>query len=298
MQIIKRLLMPFYIVSGASFLIAIIRDFIFVQNFTEYNFFFQMLYICSICSIFHQTIITIDTQPNIRQLTFQIFLSILIIPLISPLELLTIKNFITISLIMIIWALGFLIMRILLINKNFYLSRSRDLINSIIIIMLVYFLQDINLILVLSYLITLLITWMIIDKNKKEIYFQKKGKLKIFNLIKINIFSSLAIIIFNYWALHETSSGKIIFGYDKSLLIRLSFYFFATLQIGSILIKFLTIKKFYSYVLLYLSIICFCIYFLFLPKNFDVLIFPVSCAFMHISLLILTNTNKKPLYRF
>lgn len=301
----KKLVLPIYIIAIISYLLSLYRDYLVIKHFENFNDFFLILYACSLATLSIKTIIFMDketTKIKYKNIFFHFaFTSMILFFLNVGLEYtVKIEHF----LLSLMWIIGSYIQRSLLLSKKIILSKSRDLLNTGFIILMttisIYILKtkyNIILILILANIFSLIFLFVINLKYKiDDVTKLKFNKWYYIEKLKNLFLTSVGFVIFYIWAIIETNSSLQIFGYDKSLLVRVSFYFFAFFQIGSLILKFLPKNNFIAYMGIVFSLLFFLIYYIFLPKEFDIVVFPLGCVIIDFSALLLTNKNRKPLY--
>jgi glycosyltransferase involved in cell wall biosynthesis len=283
--------LPVYFVAGLSFGLSVIRDFIIYQNFNNYDMFFQILYTCSIATISINAIIFSSRKPNILTFIIHTLITFILIFIVSKEDSLAIN--LLYCFLATIWIIGTFAQRDMLINNDIVLSRTRDLISSFFIILLITTFNKINLInaALLGYFITLIFTLLIMQiiNNKKKIIVEDHLPSSFLDNLKDIFLTTASMVLFNFWALNETYLNSSFFGYDKAIIVRISFYFYAFFQIGTLLIKYINIPKIVENSLIFVALSIFAFYYLFLPSYFDVIIFPISCTILNIALISKTN---------
>jgi hypothetical protein len=283
-----------YSAAGLSFIIALLRDYLLISQTNYSKEFFEIFYVVSLISTFVISVIMIGPPPTKRFLFWSLPAAMCVLIIFGKYFLLFSLNITLLSLfILVVWILGSILSRSLIVSKKIFLGRLRDAVSSFCFIVLILlnldFIPAIIIGLFLSLIWVGLVSW-----PYRSQYFSTKKNNSFAADIYVILISNLTGSIMLIWAILTNRSDELIYGYDPTVIVRFSMYIYQITTIGSVVLIIFPdfLKKHENFIiLLFISMILFCIFAIFANFHLLFITIPILLGVSRYLTMIILNLN-------
>lgn len=285
-----------YFVAAISFAISLLRDFMLI-SYTHYSKdLFELFYFTGLISIFVINSIMIKGSPNKKNLLYLTFIFSVMLCLVGYFILSIPYKLLALSLItFFIWILGAIMSRTLISREKIFLGRFRESICSLMIIILIILNFNFELNIIISLLVSLFWVTFVSWEYKGLHFSNSKQNTNYKQFFMSLVLTNLSGAIMLLWALQINRSVDLIFGFDPTVVVRFSLYFYQFFTIGSVIIIIAIPKYFKENKLFTIIIYCFLIFislFAFIiSTKLSVFILPVTLSICRYLGIIIVDLN-------
>lgn len=231
-----------YGAAGLSFLATLVRDYVIIKYSIDSAVFFQLFYTASLAAGFSVNAITLGNRISRKAIVFLIVCSICVAFIAIPREISSVGRMSWVCAVLGLWILGSMWSRIAIENNMFFLGRSREAVTSVAMAGLVAIGIYVEPAFIYAVLIGTIFSWAIykrVDKKpeeKDEASFgtDKNWPKKYQNLFNNIFLSNVSSFVITWWALRNTDPTIQMYGYESTIIVRLSLYTYQAITIGAV----------------------------------------------------------------
>jgi hypothetical protein len=200
-------------------------------------------------------------------------------------------------LILVAWILGAILSRSLIASKKIFLGRLRDAVSSFCFIILILLNFDLILTIIIGVFLSLIWVGIVSWPYRSKYFLKKEGggdNKKFTSDISLFFISNLAGSIMLFWAILTNRSDELIYGYEPTLITRISLYIYQVISIGSVVLMIFPyfLKKYKNFInLLFFSMVLLCIFTIILSLSLSFIIVPISLGICRYLSMIILNLN-------